>query len=394
MIMSQRKQKALIVAGLMFIGAISRAPTVSLGPLFPEIKESLQINYGIIGLIMTIPVIALGVSSIPVSTLINRKGLSFSIILGLAIYGLSLPIRSFMGFFGLFTGTFLVGLGMAFTNILSSVIIKEHFPLKIGIMTGLYTTVMYLFSALSSAVAVPLSDAFNSWQVSLSLWFPLIVFTLLLWVYQIKRGSNINYEVTTATFKEAMGLIRIPLVRWITVLMASQSIIYFCTLSYMPAIMQEAGFSGETAGLMASVVQLSGIPSALLSGAVVYKFKKQQLPCVFVAFTFLIATLLMIYSRSLFGFFLCSLFMGFSMAASYTLYLCILTLRSKNSSQAGMVAGATSLFGYLITSLGPTIMGFAYNLFSSFTLPLYGLVICAFFYGLSGIKSGKDMVMD
>ena len=200
-------------------------------------------------------------------------------------------------------------------------------------MTGLYTTVMYLFSALSSALAVPLSDAFNSWQVSLSLWFPLIVFTLLLWVYQIKRGSNINYEVTTATFKEAMGLIRIPLVRWITVLMASQSIIYFCTLSYMPAIMQEAGFSGETAGLMAGVVQLSGIPSALLSGAVVYKFKKQQLPCVFVAFTFLVATLLMIYSRSLFGFFLCSLFMGFSMAASYTLYLCILTLRSKNSSQ-------------------------------------------------------------
>ena len=104
----------------MFIGAISRAPTVSLGPLFPEIKESLQINYGIIGLIMTIPVIALGISSIPVSTLINRKGLSFSIILGLAIYGLSLPIRSFMGFFGLFTGTFLVGLGMAFTNIVNA----------------------------------------------------------------------------------------------------------------------------------------------------------------------------------------------------------------------------------------------------------------------------------
>ena len=388
---TERKKTILLVTGIVILGAISRAPTVALGPLLHIIRESLDLNYALAGMIMTIPIIALGLGSIPISNFIESKGISLPMITGLLIYGASLLIRSLGDIGSLLLGTFLVGLGMAFINILASVIIKEKFPLQIGIITGVFTTTMYLFAAISSAIAVPVCSLLNSWQLSLAFWFPLVIVTIIMWMIIIKRNGYTISSGQKKSFGNIFKLLKLPLARWITILMASQSIIYFCSLSWLPSIIQEAGFSDTTAGFIASLVQLAGIPSATISGAVVYKFKNQQIPCVFVAFTFMVSIFLMAYAKTISGFIICAVFLGFSMAASYTLYLCVLTLRARDSIQAGQLAGITSLFGYLITALSPSLMGLVYDLAGNWIIPLCGLVISAFFYGLSGFKSGKNV---
>ncbi|QIH78413.1 hypothetical protein GTN30_06975 [Macrococcoides canis] len=51
----------------------------------------------------------------------------------------------------LFTGILLIGIGIAFGNVLAPVFINPSFPLQVGIVTALYTVSMNIFGALSSA---------------------------------------------------------------------------------------------------------------------------------------------------------------------------------------------------------------------------------------------------
>ena len=246
----------LVLMGLILLGAISRSPTVSLGPLLPDIQATLNLNYGWSGFIVTLPVVIIAISSIPVSKLVGRKGTAKTILLGLTLYGLALCVRSSFGIYGIFIGSALVGLGMCFINVLAPTLIKEHFPSRVGPMTGTYTTMMYLFAAISSATAVPVSHKTNSWQIALAMWLPLVLVCLVIWWIQYKKSGDFIPTSDIFTISGGRLLKESPLARWIIVLMASQGFIYFCSLSWLPTIIQESGYGDTEAGLVASVVQI------------------------------------------------------------------------------------------------------------------------------------------
>lgn len=379
----------ILTLGILLLGAISRGPTVALGPLLPMIQEDLNLSYGTSGFIVTLPVIIVALASMPISKLLGTKGVIFTLSLGLSLYALSLIIRSFGGVVGLFLGAGLVGLGMCFINVLIPAIIKDNFPLKVGPVTGFYTTMMYVFAALSSALAVPVAKATSSWQISLAQWLPLILVCLALWLTQKNSYHECLRPGVTGTFPGFWLIGKSPLARWITVLMAGQALIYYGSISWLPTIVQSAGYTGTEAGFLASVVQLCGIPGAIIAGLVVHRFSNQQIPCIIVGGTFFLSSLFMAFSTTLLGFTICAILLGFSMASGYTLFLCVLSLRAKDSTQAAELTGIVFLIGYLVASMAPVIMGTLYDLTQTWLIPIFVLMISAFFYGLAGFKAGK-----
>src|SRR5699024_12307544 len=70
-------------------------------------------------------------------------------------------LRAITGVSWLYIGTLLIGVGIAFGNVLTPGIIKMNFPLRIGIMTGYYTVTMNIFGSVSSYVTAPLVNSFN-----------------------------------------------------------------------------------------------------------------------------------------------------------------------------------------------------------------------------------------
>lgn len=380
----------ILILGILLLGAISRGPTVALGPLLPIIQEDLNMSYGSSGFVVTLPVIVVALASMPISKLLAKKGVIFTLGLGLSVYALSLIIRSFGGLPGLFLGAGLVGLGMCFINVLIPSIIKDNFPLRVGPVTGFYTTMMYVFAALSSALAVPVAQASSSWQISLAQWLPLIIVCLVLWLTQKKTYHETLRSSVSGSFPGFRLIRRSILARWITVLMAGQALIYYGSISWLPTIVQSAGYTGTEAGFLASVVQLCGIPGAIISGLVVHKFSNQQVPCIVVGFTFFLSSLFMAFSTSLMGFTICTILLGFSMASGYTLFLCVLSLRAKDSVQAAELTGIVFLIGYLVASIAPVMMGTLYDLSHTWLIPIFVLMISAFLYGLAGFKAGKE----
>jgi CP family cyanate transporter-like MFS transporter len=386
----KKTHTSILILGILLLGAISRAPTVALGPLLPIIQEDLNMSYGATGFIVTLPVVIVALASMPISKLLGSKGVIFTLSLGLSVYGLSLLIRSFGGLMGLFLGSAMVGLGMCFINVLIPAIIKDNFPLRVGPVTSFYTTMMYVFAALSSALAVPVAKLASSWQVSLSQWFPLIILCLILWLTQKNSYRDSLRNSPSGSFP-GFRLIRVsPLARWITVLMVGQAFIYYGSISWLPTIVQSAGYTGTEAGFLASVVQLCGIPGAIIAGIVVHRFSTQQIPCMIAGCTFFLSSLFMAFSTSLVGFTICAILLGFSMASSYTLFLCVLSLRAKDSTQAAELTGIVFLIGYLVASIAPLIMGTLYDLTHTWTIPIIVLMVSAFLYGLAGFKAGKE----
>lgn len=385
----KKSHPLILILGILLLGAISRAPTVALGPLLPIIKESMNMSYGASGFIVTLPVIIVALASMPISKMLGSKGAIFTLTLGMIIYGLSLLIRSFGGLPGLFLGAAMVGLGMCFINVLIPSIIKDNFPQKVGPVTSFYTTMMYVFAALSSAIAVPVAKSTSSWQISLAMWTPLIFLCLLLWRTQ-KHSYQDGLRTSVSGSFPGFRLIRkSPLARWVTVLMVGQAFIYYGSISWLPTIVQTAGYTGTEAGFLASVVQICGIPGAIIAGIIVHKFSNQQIPCMIAGGTFFLSSAFMAFSTTLVGFTICAILLGFSMASSYTLFLCVLSLRAKDSTQAAELTGIVFLIGYLVASIAPVIMGVLYDLTQTWMIPIFVLMVSSFLYGLAGFKAGR-----
>src|SRR5699024_1226428 len=114
-------------------------------------------------------------------------------IIGLSLVVLLIGIifRSIIGISLLFIGTALSGLAIAIGNVLIPGIIKMNFPLKIGLMTGIYAVFMNIFGALGSGLSVPISSIGNlGWRGALAIWGVLTIIALLVWLPQLRKSHK------------------------------------------------------------------------------------------------------------------------------------------------------------------------------------------------------------
>ena len=133
----------LLVVGIMLVAANLRAPITSVGVALPSIKETLHTTNSALSLMTVVPLIAFGIVSFFASKIGNTLGLERTIFGALIFIFLGILLRSIIGLSWLYIGTTLIGIGIAFGNVLAPAIVKTRFPLHIGIMTGLYTCLLY-----------------------------------------------------------------------------------------------------------------------------------------------------------------------------------------------------------------------------------------------------------
>src|SRR5699024_5598186 len=187
------KTNLLLLIGIILVDSNLRVPITSVGALITFIREDLGISNATAGMITTLPLIAFAILSPFAPKISKRIGMERTIALSLVVLLIGIILRSITGISILFIGTALISLAIG--NVLIPGIIKMNFPLKIGLMTGIYAVFMNIFGALGSGLSVPISSIGNlGWRGALAIWGVLTVIALLIWLPQLRKSHKVTSE--------------------------------------------------------------------------------------------------------------------------------------------------------------------------------------------------------
>ncbi|AVK49300.1 transporter [Clostridium sp. MF28] len=414
---SRRSIQIVLIIGITFTAANLRAPLTAVGPLIDEIRRSLHISNTLAGMITTLPLFAFAGFSPFAPNLARKFGTKLVLFWSLIFLTLGIILRSLFGDLGLFLGTVILGLSISVGNVLIPSLIKHEFPERVGVMTGIYTASMGLFGAIASGISVPVaSESGLGWGVALSIWAALSFLSIILWIPQITRrkqkisivqrtvhnGIRINakdihekkgeMEIVKAngTSINKINLWKSPLAWQVTVYMGLQSMLLYCMIAWLPAILVHQGMDSSKAGWMLSLYQLVSLPTSFV-GSVLAGRKANQRPLVITASICVLVGLLGIFLGETELTALWMIILGIGGALTFCLALIFFSSRTRNADEAARLSGMAQSGGYLLAAFGPMLFGFLHDAVNNWTLPLIILICAAGLCLLAGLGASRNL---
>lgn len=386
------KKKWLLMIGVILIAANLRAPLTSIGSLITSIRTDLDISHALAGTITTLPLLAFALLSPFAPKIAHKITMERTIFLSLIVLAVGIVLRSLFGTGALFAGTILIGVAIAFGNVLLPGFIKMNFPLKVGIMTGLYGVFMNVFAALGSGLSVPLTSIGEiGWKGSLAFWAIPVFIAIAVWAPQMKKGKDPT-EYSKATPKEKLSLARSPLAWSITIFMGLQSLIFYTLVTWLPEILQGMGYSMGAAGWMLFLMQFAIIPFTFIIPVLAERMKNQVLLSVATAVLFIFGiTGVLIGNATLMP--LAVILIGIGAGSAFSLAMMFFSMRTSTAVEASDMSGMAQSFGYLLAAAGPIAFGGLHDLTGNWTVPLIMLIALAAVILIVGILAGKDRVI-
>lgn len=174
--------RILPMLGVIIIAFNLRPAITSVGPLIGTIRDDVGFSNWSVAFLTSLPLIAFAIMS-PLAPRLGKKVTNpWALTIGLILLILGIGLRSLSIVTFLFMGTFLIGLGIAVCNVLLPSVIKEKFPLKVAVMTSLYTSGMVLLATIASGVSIPIAEDLQlGWQWSLLVWAGLALIGIIIW---------------------------------------------------------------------------------------------------------------------------------------------------------------------------------------------------------------------
>ncbi|PIC97288.1 MFS transporter [Sporosarcina sp. P26b] len=384
------KSQWVLLAGILFLAATIRSPLTSVGPIISNIRDQLQISNSLAGFLTTIPLLAFAIVSPFTPRIAKRFGMSRTLFYAMIILLIGIIMRSVGTSTLLLIGTFLIGVGIAFANVLLPSLLKLSFPLHIGLMTGLYSVSMSISATLASGIASPIAnETVYGWQGALGIWGVITLLAIIVWIPQIRKKKEVIKTVQKNTkSKPALPIWRSPLAWSITIFMGLQSFLFYTTASWIPVVLQTNGMTADAAGWMLALVQLAQLPMMFIIPVVADKVRDQRILVVAVFACYLIG-----YGGVQFGSesltALWMIFIGLGGGSAFGLAMMFFTLRTNTPDQAASISGMAQSIGYLLASVGPVLFGMLHDFTGSWTAPLYTFIVVATILFISGMYAGK-----
>ncbi|CAM3060792.1 MFS transporter [Filibacter tadaridae] len=381
----------ILLIGIILMASTLRAPLTSVGPLISPIREGLAISNGLAGFITTIPLLAFAILSPFAPRIARTFGMERTLFGALLLLTAGIIIRSIGNAPTLLIGTFLLGLAIAFGNVLLPSLVKLNFPLQIGLMTGIYTVSMNLSASIAAGISVPLNYATNlGWTFSLGIWSLLAVIALLAWSPQLKNRTGISTNLNPTTKNsQSFSLIRSPLVWSITFFMGLQSLIFYTTAAWVPEVLTSQGLNANKSGWMLSLLQISQIPVTFIVPILADKVKDQRTIVISIASFYLLGfTGILFGNPSLAP--LWMILIGVAGGGSFGLAMMFFTLRTRTPHEAAKLSGFAQSVGYTFAAIGPVLFGLLHDYTSGWTMSMLILFASAFLLFIFGMKAGKD----
>lgn len=386
---SRDKQSVLLIAGILMIATTLRVTFTGAAPLLDAIRAEYGLTTAQTGMLTTLPLLAFALISPLAAGAARRFGMERSLFAAMVLICLGIALRSLPSALLLFTGTAIIGCGIALGNVLLPGIIKRDFAQHVAKLTGAYSLTMGAAAALGSSVVVPLAQYGAGWHGALLMLMIFPLLALLLWLPRLRHGAPAALSNTGALHSRRIW--RSWLAWQVTLFLGINSLIYYIVIGWLPSILIAQGFSEAQAGSVHGILQLATAVPGLLVPLVLHRLKDQHGIAVVVALLCAVGSLglwLMPEHATLW-----TLVFGFGSGATMILGLTFIGLRASTAHQAAALSGMAQSVGYLLAACGPPLMGKIHDASGDWHLPLLACAVLSVVMAVCGAFAGRDREM-
>lgn len=383
--------KILLITGIILVAFNLRPAITSVGPLMSTIRDDVGLSNWSVGLLTSLPLVAFAIMSPLAARLGNRFSNERAILWGLVVLLIGIAIRSVSLIMLIFMGTVLIGVGIAICNVLLPGVVKDKFPLKVGLMTSIYSTAMGIFASTASGVSVPIARGMDlGWKIALLVWAIPAVLAILMWFYLAFKGKKRSTPDLPLVAVTDTNLWKSPLAWQIAAYMGLQSFLFYVTISWLPEILHSNGMSMETAGWMLSFTQFVGLPASFIVPVIAGKFSSQRPIVLVIGIISLTGFAGLLFGSSYFVLILSIILIGIALSGTFALALALLGMRAKTAKQAASLSGMAQALGYLLAAVGPMFIGYLFDLTTKWTAPLIVMMIVSVLVVIFGMGAGRN----
>ncbi|QNR06787.1 MFS transporter [Macrococcoides canis] len=379
----------IMLFAVLLLAANLRAPLTSVGVLLPKIDAALHLTTFQISIFAILPLLSFSFASYFAVNVSKKLGLNTTILFALSLIIIGVIIRSITNIPSLFIGMLLIGIGIAFGNVLAPVFIKVSFPLHLGIVTALYTVIMNIFGAISSAVAAPLAQSF-SYQFSLRAILFITILALISWIYVLKSSKETDIPDVSGT---SLNIWKSKLAWHITIFMGGQSVIFYSLINWLPLLLKQEGVDPAITGGYLTILQIAIIIFTFIVPMIAAKHADQVKLCWINGLLYIIAMLGIIFINHNY-ILIFMIMLGIAAGMSFGLVNTFFSIKVKHSETAKKLSGMAQSVGYLLAAISVMLFGVLHDITGNWTLSLYLLLADALMLLIVGVLAGRNQTID
>lgn len=359
-------RSALLVAGFVLAALNLRPAIAGLSPLLDEIMRDVGLTPAGGGAITTVMIVCLGVFGPLAPVLARRIGLDRTLLAGLVVLAIGILLRALDGVLALYGGAAVAATAIAVMNVSMPGLVKQHFPHRVSLFTGLYSACAATGAATASALMIPLERATGyGWRgVTALLALPAVV-AALVWLPQA-LGRHAGAQNGPRPF----GMVLRNRVTWyVTGLMGLQSLTFYVILAWLPTIFLEAGIPADQAGYLLSMTTLVQVVATFVVPVLAGR-RRSQSGYVAAAVGFTMAGYLGLLLAPASVPWLWMVVLGVGQGAAFGLALLLITLRAPDPAAVTALSAVAQSVGYVLAALGPVLFGALRQASGGWSVPL------------------------
>ncbi|GEB10613.1 MULTISPECIES: MFS transporter [Streptococcus] len=369
----KKDNSIFFVPGIILVGAVMRIPFTTIPTVLSDVADGLGVSVNSLGILTSIPLIMFAFCSSLAPRLADKFGLEklFTMVLVALFAG---SIMRVFNLPSLYIGTMIIGISIAMMNVLFPSIILANQPFRIGLLTTVYTTAMGIASSVASSVAVPIVKM-TSWKGLIVILSLLILIALVVWFPNTFHNHMTEKDEHTHSASLWKNKAAIALL----IFGGLQSLLFYTGMTWLPTMASQSGVSSEAAGILASIYSLMSLPFSLTIPTLTTSLssKNRKIMLAIVSICGIAGTGMLLFQTSSFTYWLIvNILIGIAVSALFPYMLVAFSMKSHTPSQTAQLSGMVQSGGYLLAAFGPTLFGYSFDLFGSWTVAALCLFIC------------------
>ncbi|MFA9400876.1 MAG: MFS transporter [Acidobacteriota bacterium] len=382
----RRPGDALLLVGILLVAANLRPVMAATGPLIGEIQDDLGLTSAAAGMLGSLPVLCFGLFSALAPRISHRFGLEEVLMAAMFVLAAGILVRIVPSVAVVFLGTAVLGVAIAFSNVLMPAMVRRTYPTSVKRKSGIYVIVLVGTATVAAGLAIPLSRAGLGWQGSLAVWTIPALAAGVVWTVIRSRRPPSRPEVP-----ETLGLrvlLRSKLAMAVMVFMAAQALAIYVMLFWLTEILIESGIGQVQAGLIFAISQIFGLLPVIALTFAGDRINNDRYP-VLAGGTVAIFGLAGLAVFGSGGAIIWAIMIAIGQAAGFTLGLSFFVSRTATHSIAAELSGFGQSFAYLIAAAGPVLAGVIHDSSGSWTPVLIMVIGVIVIQTVAGLEAGR-----
>lgn len=353
-----------------------RTAVTGFSPLFEIIGRELGFGVAVAGLLGTVPAASFAVFGLLAPVVTRRFGLERTATAALLLTAVSLLVRALSpGTVVLVLSTVLALAGIGAANVVIVPLVKAWFPNRIAVWTSAYLILLQTGQFVAPLLAVPVAEATN-WRVSVGLWAAPAALAGVVWLVLALRLPADHHAPAVKVPGAARPKVTRSATAWgLVVLFAVTALSNYSIITWLPAVLTDAGGSPTLGGTMVALFSVWGLIAALVIPQLATRMAN-PFPAVVVCSILLVTGYLGLHFAPMDATLAWVFALGIGVS-TFPLCLTLINRRTRTPESASAVSGFVQGIGYGLACLGPIGLGLLRQATGSWDAPLWVLAATA-----------------